>query len=209
MNKNEKLAAAPAASGGEDEMCPNCVTPWKCNGPHESPAAASVSERARELLAAECENSGFRDQAEDLRAGLILGGLPGVALRALEQALTQQRGSVWPLNTKPENGWTFDPGFLDEIKTRAEQSDIGEFAPCLEGVESVLIALRDIHATTPQPGAEALRELVQRWREAQKRAETDAANAKKYADTVAYEYESLAYKECADELESLLARGAE
>lgn len=18
----------------EDEMCPNCVTPWKCNGPH-------------------------------------------------------------------------------------------------------------------------------------------------------------------------------
>ncbi len=18
-----------------DEMCPNCVTPWKCNGPHE------------------------------------------------------------------------------------------------------------------------------------------------------------------------------
>lgn len=20
--------------GLEDEMCPNCVTPWKCNGPH-------------------------------------------------------------------------------------------------------------------------------------------------------------------------------
>lgn len=19
----------------EDDMCPNCVTPWKCNGPHE------------------------------------------------------------------------------------------------------------------------------------------------------------------------------
>lgn len=18
-----------------DEMCPNCVTPWKCNGPHD------------------------------------------------------------------------------------------------------------------------------------------------------------------------------
>lgn len=22
-------------------MCPNCVTPWKCNGPHEFPAASS------------------------------------------------------------------------------------------------------------------------------------------------------------------------
>lgn len=21
--------------GMDDEMCPNCVTPWKCNGPHE------------------------------------------------------------------------------------------------------------------------------------------------------------------------------
>lgn len=20
--------------GDEDDMCPNCVTPWKCNGPH-------------------------------------------------------------------------------------------------------------------------------------------------------------------------------
>ena len=24
--------AAPAE--GLDDMCPNCVTPWKCNGPH-------------------------------------------------------------------------------------------------------------------------------------------------------------------------------
>lgn len=22
------------ASQPEDDMCPNCVTPWKCNGPH-------------------------------------------------------------------------------------------------------------------------------------------------------------------------------
>jgi hypothetical protein len=21
----------------DDDMCPNCVTPWKCNGPHLSP----------------------------------------------------------------------------------------------------------------------------------------------------------------------------
>ena len=46
----EKIAAMEAATGGEDDMCPNCVTPWKCNGPHESTGGASVSERARELV---------------------------------------------------------------------------------------------------------------------------------------------------------------
>lgn len=81
---------------------------------------------------------------------------------ALEQALTQQRGECWPLNKNPKDGWTFDPSFLDEVKTRAEQSDIGEFAPCLEGVESVLIALRGMGDTTPQPSADAVRELVKR-----------------------------------------------
>lgn len=29
------------AASSEPEMCPNCVTPWKCNGPHEFPAASS------------------------------------------------------------------------------------------------------------------------------------------------------------------------
>ncbi len=81
---------------------------------------------------------------------------------SLEQALTQQRGECWPLNKNPKDGWTFDPSFLDEVKTRAEQSDIGEFAPCLEGVESVLIALRGMGDTTPQPSADAVRELVKR-----------------------------------------------
>lgn len=79
---------------------------------------------------------------------------------ALEQALTQQRGECWPLNKNPKDGWTFDPSFLDEVKTRAEQSDIGEFAPCLEGVESVLIALRCMGDTTHQPSADAVRDGI-------------------------------------------------
>ena len=37
------------AASSEPEMCPNCVTPWKCNGPHEFPQAAS-SEAAVALL---------------------------------------------------------------------------------------------------------------------------------------------------------------
>ena len=31
----EGLEATPYDSGdGEPDLCPNCVTPWKCNGPH-------------------------------------------------------------------------------------------------------------------------------------------------------------------------------
>ena|SRR5690348_17870962 len=27
----------------DDDMCPNCVTPWKCNGPHELARLAPVA----------------------------------------------------------------------------------------------------------------------------------------------------------------------
>lgn len=29
-----KAAPSAQAEGGEDALCPNCLTPWKCNGPH-------------------------------------------------------------------------------------------------------------------------------------------------------------------------------
>jgi hypothetical protein len=75
-------------------------------------------------------------------------------IESLEARFGTKPPAAWPLNTKPETGWTFDPDFIEEIKTRAEQSDAGEFAPCLEGVESVLIALRDMKAPNPpQPSA--------------------------------------------------------
>jgi hypothetical protein len=38
----------PHVSAAPDAMCPNCLTPWKCNGPHEpvpaSPLAAAAPE---------------------------------------------------------------------------------------------------------------------------------------------------------------------
>ena len=44
-NAYVRTLLAPAvderAASSEPEMCPNCVTPWKCNGPHEFPQAAS------------------------------------------------------------------------------------------------------------------------------------------------------------------------
>lgn len=30
----ELLEILPTRNEKEDDMCPNCVTPWKCNGPH-------------------------------------------------------------------------------------------------------------------------------------------------------------------------------
>ena len=92
----EKIAAMEAATGGEDDMCPNCVTPWKCNGPHESTGGASVSERARELLAQQYMGSKFAHLNAIglcIRDGSIADDTAiSFALRALEQALTQQRG---------------------------------------------------------------------------------------------------------------------
>jgi hypothetical protein len=150
------LAAAPAASGGEDySAC--CDTPAycssvrRCTAKDSPPAGASASERARELLAIEYEGAGYFDAAAKIRTNGVGYTLE---LRAIEQALTQQR--VCP----------------------ACASDTESYC-CACGWASV--------EATPQPGAEALRELVQRWRE----------DGSPYMD------------DCADELESLLGRGAE
>ena len=61
----EKIATMEAASGGEDDMCPNCVTPWKCNGPHESTGGASVSERAQSDKLGQAETK--TDNVADIR----------------------------------------------------------------------------------------------------------------------------------------------
>lgn len=92
----DMLAAAPAASGGDGEMCPNCVTPWKCNGPHESTGGASVSERARDkrftamligIIADVQDELGFTDEDKECSNGSLE---IVAAIRELkEQALTQ------------------------------------------------------------------------------------------------------------------------
>ena len=40
----------PRDPGHFDDMCPNCVTPWKCNGPHEPPSDPYVLDQVAELL---------------------------------------------------------------------------------------------------------------------------------------------------------------
>ena len=90
-----------------------------------------MSERARALMAQAYRDGGFPHAAGTLEAGVI-DSVDSCALRALEQALTQQQ------------------------------------------------------ATTPQPSADAVRELVERWR----------SNGHPYVS------------DCADELESLLSGGS-
>ena len=93
--------AAPAASGGEchkpctpidffnGDACPDCVTRDYSPNP---PSAAPVSERARALLADEYERNGHLERAAIVRGqALHPDSLDAIHLRAIEQALTQQR----------------------------------------------------------------------------------------------------------------------
>lgn len=41
-NARAELEAAQRDLSGEDYMCENCVTPWKCNGPHLLPTPAPI-----------------------------------------------------------------------------------------------------------------------------------------------------------------------
>ena len=86
------------------EPCPECATPHpdalqdgtlsKSTAKRVTAMAdASVSERARLLLADTCDRAGLYETADGLRASLKSLDLFGrAALRAIEQALTQQRG---------------------------------------------------------------------------------------------------------------------
>lgn len=35
LSSNDRFRIVPLEVLDFDDMCPNCVTPWKCNGPHE------------------------------------------------------------------------------------------------------------------------------------------------------------------------------
>ena len=43
---------------GPDDMCPNCVTPWKCNGPHiydQTPSALRIGGVTRQAVTVDPE----------------------------------------------------------------------------------------------------------------------------------------------------------
>ena len=162
----EKIEAMEAATGGEDDMCPNCVTPWKCNGPHESTGGASVSERARELLAAEYSKCGMQQCAADIRSG-VFAAAQQLAVNAIKAALEQKvpSGEVaivcdwrdadpFPTFIEAEVGgksisleWRDRPDGLKELIVPVTDS-------ALRALEQALTQQR----ATPQPSADAVRE---------------------------------------------------
>lgn len=48
----------------DDDMCPNCLTPWKCNGPHIPQVQTVTTEEGAEIAAQYLERA-----ARELRAG--------------------------------------------------------------------------------------------------------------------------------------------
>ena len=210
------LAAAPAASGvdtstneawasrafGDEHggyrvcRCIDCggdqpghdpTCKWM-NELHGEPPAASVSERARELLAQQYMGSKFAHLNAIglcIRDGSIADDTAiSFALRAIEQALTQQRGEL-------PSAKTFASAVWRDWMTNEQADKLG----------AELHAWLGAHvATTPQPSADAVRELVKRWRECAK----SAANGPMFDGASEYAVAGT-YIACADELESLLA----
>lgn len=209
------LAAAPSASGG-DVWTREMVADVHRRGEElyrrihgaNPPPAASVSERARALLAAEYRAAGFNAAADWIAEADMdaeENDLDRCVIRALEQALTQQRVAEWSddlravLDAASEASqvplmWLANQDFSPE-QTKAwlcEAVDAtveeGAFSGSLhqvaeEGTGHVvaftgcgpksaanakfliwcvhfILKHRDALATTPQPSADAVRELV-------------------------------------------------
>lgn len=158
-----------------------CAIQKLMNPKPQPPAGASVSERAREILSQAYRDAGFDKAAEwvlqvDLDNDLYV--LDRAVIRALEQALTQQRGEC-------VGTWQGNAAARGEPGGPVKWADGLTYSSIPDGTKLY---------TTPQPGAEALRELVQRWRDkSQLPPLPDAA----YAQA----------RVCARELESLMARG--
>ena len=135
------IGAAPAASSAHPDALPDGTLSKSTAKRVTALAAASVSERAREILGAAYRKAHDADPSINFCKPEW-----NVALNAVEQALTQQRD------------------------------------------------------TTPQPSADAVRELVKRWRECAK----SAANGPMFDGASEYAVAGT-YIACADELESLLS----
>lgn len=195
----DALAAAPATSGGEARRvwqcpacpssveyagkvappCPRCDTTTELDpiAKPSPPAAASVSERARSLLADAFRDHGYPRAAESLEAGFT-DSLDECALAAIEQALTQQRGEavarvIFTNRKKPDVEWLTDTVKRDTLLY-----------------------------TTPQPSADAVRELVRRWRDEAERIAAQEEHANSPEDYAGF----LDAK--TDELESLISGGS-
>ena len=158
-------------------------------------AAASVSERARELLATEYDKIGLNGAATYIRSGQH-GELDKAIIRALEQALTQQRGE--PV------AWRY---------VHVIDGDSGSWQPRENLTPAYRKRLTDdgcefdfaYAATTPQPSADAVRELVRRILNWQPLTSINKAD-RLYQILIAA---GIQFESVTDELESLLSAASD
>ena len=200
------LATAPAASGVDTST--NEAWAARAQEKIEVMDAASVSERARELLVDEYMDSKF---AHLNAIGLCIrdGSLENdtaisLALRAIEQALTQQRGhgeavdrDAWAEALELPEGYTveeFLPGGWHYAWTRTDGERMVSGTTWNHPALAAIAAWKYAPDTTPQPSADAVRELVLLSRGLAKRT-FNRSTAEMYIHF-------------ADELESLISGGS-
>ena len=175
----------------------------------EALAGASVSERLLALAdeidrqARECPTVDWRPNAHENARNL----------RALQQALTQQRGhgeavdrDAWAEALELPEGYTveeFLPGGWHYAWTRADGERMVSGTTWNHPALAAIAAWQYAPTTTHQPSADAVRELVRRWRECAK----SAANGPMFDGASEYAVAGT-YIDCADKLESLLSGGS-
>ena len=132
---------------------------------------------------------------------------------AIEQAMTQQRGhgeavdrDAWAEALELPEGYTveeFLPGGWHYAWTRADGERMVSGTTWNHPALAAIAAWKYAPDTTPQPSADAVRELVKRWREFAK----SAANGPMFDGASEYAVAGT-YIACADELESLISGGS-
>lgn len=186
------LAAAPAASGAHPDALPDGTLSKSTAKRVTALAAASVSERARALMAQAYRDGGYPHAAGTLEAGVI-DSVDSCALRALEQALTQHRGAMEPI------AWAATDYQADGPIT---QYTSDRYAAAY--YQSIGLDVRPLYTTTPQPSADAARELVKRILNWQPLTSLNKAD-RLYQILIAA---GIPFESVTDELESLLSGGS-
>lgn len=182
MDECRKHLMQHIAKGDPRDVAAYCAFLWhhgESTTP-QPPSAASVSERARELLAQQYMGSKFAHLNAIglcIRDGSIADDTAiSFALRAIEQALTQQRGEAaasgewvdrdaWAEALELPQGYTveeFLPGGWHYAWTRADGERMVSGTTWNHPALAAIAAWQYAPATTPHPSADAVRELVRR-----------------------------------------------
>jgi len=147
-------SAAPApVAGGADAMCPNCVTPWKCNGPHEESGA--VGEFDGYTLV---PTSNLRRIADELG---MEGGIYAPKLRREVLAYIEVSPSLFAEAQPPAAGVEASEEMRAEIEVlrRAVRTGISVITescaprgnPDIDDASEIAAALHDMRAVLPDP----------------------------------------------------------